>query len=257
MFTDVELSALITRDFEESGMNSSKTDLSILVLTTGSWPLAASKTFSVLPNQLQVLKDSFLKYYGKNYTSRKLTWYYQLSKVDIKIMYTKRKYECNCTNSQLTVLLLFEDTPKWTTEEIIEKTQMERSELIGALKSLVDVKLLLVNSDETKSYTLNYNFASKRMRFKLGNNLFAETKGENDITKKAIQDDRKFFLQAVIVRIMKTRQRLKHPDLIQEVVAMSQSRFIPQVSFTKQCIETLIEKEYIARCGEGEYEYRA
>jgi hypothetical protein len=45
--------------------------------------------------------------------------------------------------------------------------------------------------------------------------------------------------------------------LIQEIVALSQSRFTPQIAFTKQCIETLIEKEYIARVGESEYEYRA
>jgi hypothetical protein len=56
---------------------------------------------------------------------------------------------------------------------------------------------------------------------------------------------------------MKTRKRLKHSDLLQETIFLSQSRFTPQVSFMKQCIETLIEKEYIGRVGESEYEYRA
>jgi hypothetical protein len=256
MFTDVELSLTISEEFKQFA--ESKIDLNILVLTTGSWPLLTSNSTCILPLPLEAIKESFLKYYTNNYSSRKLVWNYQLSKADIKIMFTKRAYECNCTNYQLTVLLLFEESPEWTMQAMAKHTQLEAPELKGTVHSLVESKLLKrTEKDGTHVFSLNSNFTSKRVRFKLGAGQFAETKGENDLTKKSIMDDRKFYLQALIVRIMKTRQRIKHSDLIQEVVAMSQSRFQPQVSFTKQCVETLIEKEYIGRCGEGEYEYRA
>lgn len=38
---------------------------------------------------------------------------------------------------------------------------------------------------------------SKRARFKIGMGQFAETKGENDLMKKSIMDDRKYYLQVL------------------------------------------------------------
>lgn len=39
-------------------------------------------------------------------------------------MFTKRVYECNCTNYQLTILLLFEEAPHLTFQEMAQQTHL-------------------------------------------------------------------------------------------------------------------------------------
>ena len=99
---------------------------------------------------------------------------------------------------------------------------------------------------------------------------------------KAVDEDRKYVIQATIVRcvyaasnavhsadqfyrsIMKARKTLKNQALIQEVISQISQRFAPKIpdikkacsylrfsyranTSHKQAIETLLEKEYIER----------
>lgn len=61
----------------------------------------------------------------------------------------------------------------------------------------------------------------------------------------SIDDDRKLYLQAAIVRIMKARKTLSHAQLVQETIQQSRNRFNPNIPMIKKCIEQLIEKDYV------------
>jgi len=58
-------------------------------------------------------------------------------------------------------------------------------------------------------------------------------------------EDRQYMIDAVVVRIMKTRKTLGHTDLVNE--ALAQLRVPIKVPELKRRIDTLIEREYMKR----------
>lgn len=125
-------------------------------------------------------------------------------------------------------------------------------------------------------FTLNKDFKNKRHRIKITASLAKETAEGRSQTIKAVNEDRKFYLQvsillnlrleplmrsaqAAIVRIMKSRKQLQHNLLIASVVEHSSSRFVPNVHLIKKCIEQLIDKGYLERAenAKGVYNYLA
>lgn len=60
-------------------------------------------------------------------------------------------------------------------------------------------------------------YSNKRTKFRIAGTVQRETPQEVEQTHQAVDEDRKMYLQAAIVRIMKSRKVLKHNLLIQEV----------------------------------------
>ena len=52
---------------------------------------------------------------------------------------------------------------------------------------------------------------------------------DNENLLQTINDDRKYLIQATIIRIMKMRKILKYSLLIQEVIEQLKSRFKPEI----------------------------
>lgn len=65
---------------------------------------------------------------------------------------------------------------------------------------------------------LNMNYSNKKTKFRISAAVQKETPQEVEQTHVAVEEDRKIFMQAAIVRIMKSRKVIKHNVLIQEVV---------------------------------------
>lgn len=65
--------------------------------------------------------------------------------------------------------------------------------------------------------SLNFDYSNKRTKFKISVANSKEVQQETEQTHTSIEEDRKLYLQAAIVRIMKARKIIKHNLLIQEV----------------------------------------
>ena len=88
----------------------------------------------------------------------------------------------------------------------------------------MDAKLLNVNTDSLSQQSvisLNLKYTNKRTKFRIAGTVQKETPQEIEATHHAVEEDRKMYLQAAIVRIMKSRKLLKHNALIQEVLSQS------------------------------------
>lgn len=70
---------------------------------------------------------------------------------------------------------------------------------------------------EDSMIKLNKGYANKRSKFRISGAVQKETPQEVEQTHVSVEEDRKIFIQAAIVRIMKARKVIKHNVLIQEV----------------------------------------
>lgn len=76
---------------------------------------------------------------------------------------------------------------------------------------------VLQNLEDETVVRLNTEYTNKRTKFKISVAPQKEQQHETEQTHSAVEEDRKLYLQAAIVRIMKARKLLKHTMLIQEV----------------------------------------
>ncbi|EFA78583.1 cullin B [Heterostelium album PN500] len=256
MLTDITLSSETNEDFKLTIQRNQIQiiDFSILVLTSGSWSIHSQPSSFIVPQELTACISAFQSYYQTKHQGRRLNWLHHLSKAEVKSHYLKKNYEFQVTNFQLGVLLLFNSQESVTTDDITKFTNLNENELPRTLQSLVDAKILNQKTrpdTNIQEYQLNPTYSNKRLKVKVSSSLQKDTTTQTEETYKGIEEDRKLYLQASIVRIMKARKSMNHVALIQEVIEHSRLRFQPHIPMIKKCIEQLIEKEYIQRV-EGE-----
>ncbi|PFH50426.1 hypothetical protein AMATHDRAFT_61141 [Amanita thiersii Skay4041] len=248
MFTDMSLSKDITDSFKERmSQNHDDMDItfSIMVLGTNFWPLNPPTHDFVIPTEIATTYDRFQKYYQTKHSGRKLTWLWNYSKNELRTNYLNQKYILMTSSYQMAVLLQYNRHDTLSLEEIIAATAISKEILTQVLALLVKAKILI--NEEKDQYDLNPGFKSKKIRVNLNLPIKAEVKAESSDVLKAVDEDRKYVIQATIVRIMKARKTLKNQVLIQEVISQISQRFAPRIPDIKKAIETLLEKEYIER----------
>jgi len=248
MFTDMSLSKDLTDQFKER-MQQSHDDMdinfSIMVLGTNFWPLNAPNNDFVIPADIQPTHDRFQKYYQVKHSGRKLTWLWNYSKNELRTNYLNQKYILMTSSYQMAVLLQYNNNDTLSLDELVAATAISKDILTQVLSLLVKAKILI--NEETEQYDLNPNFKSKKIRVNLNLPIKAEVKAESSDVLKTVDEDRKYVIQATIVRIMKARKTMKNQPLIQEVISQISQRFAPKIPDIKKAIDTLLEKEYIER----------
>ncbi|XP_067342853.1 cullin-2 isoform X2 [Channa argus] len=266
MYTDMSVSADLNNKFNNFiKTQETVVDLGIsfqiYVLQAGAWPLThvPSSTFAI-PQELEKSVQMFELFYNQHFSGRKLTWLHYLCTGEVKMNYLSKPYVAMVTTYQMAVLLAFNNSQTVTYKELQDGTQMNEKELQKTIKSLLDVKMLNHDSEKEdieaeSTFSLNMNFTSKRTKFKITTSMQKDTPQEMEQTRSAVDEDRKMYLQAAIVRIMKARKVLRHNALIQEVINQSKARFNPSISMIKKCIEVLIDKQYIERSQTSADEY--
>ncbi|KAG6829544.1 hypothetical protein H0H87_011110 [Tephrocybe sp. NHM501043] len=143
------------------------------------------------------------------------------------------------------VLLQYNNNDTLSLNELFTATSVPKDLLTQILALLVKAKILI--NEESEQYDLNPNFKSKKIRVNLNLPIKAEKQAETKDVLKSVDEDRKYVIQATIVRIMKARKTMKHQPLIQEVISQISMRFAPKIPDIKKAIDTLLEKEYIER----------
>ncbi|XP_034937978.1 cullin-2 [Chelonus insularis] len=270
MFTDMSVSVDLNAKFtnslrERDAENQLGIGFVIYVLQAGAWPLSLP-TFPGqfhVPQQLEKSIQAFESFYHEQFSGRKLTWLHHLSQGELKLNYLKKPYLVTVQTYQMALLLLFEQCDSMTFNEAAVSLRLHHDQLVKHAASLIDCKILKKNTEgeikEDTILSLNLDYHNKRTKFRVTGALQKDAPHDAEATHRSVDDDRKLYLQAAIVRIMKSRKLLRHNQLVQEVLEQSKVTFAPSIGMIKKCIEALIDKQYIERTlnGADEYSYVA
>ena len=246
MFQDMALCKDLNDQFKEKMQathdpNELELDFHILVLGTAAWPLQPPTSELKMPTELVKTYERFHGFYMNKHSGRKLTWLWQNTRIELRTIYTNQKYYFMTSAYQAAILLLFNaGSDSLTYDEILTGTGMQTTTLKPLIDLLTKQRVLDLKDD---AYELNLAFKSKKIRINLNTPVKSEVKAESQDVLKTVDEDRKLLIQAVIVRVMKSRKQMKHQQLIAEAIEQLKARFVPKVGDIKKAIDTLLDKE--------------
>jgi len=274
MFMDVtQHSKKFKEEFDAAlaqGNSSLPFELNPSVLTSGSWPSTSLVSSVPLTVDLRGPLQLFEQFYKKQCGGRSVQWLPMFSHGAIRAVFTPsnpKPYELAVSHWQLLFLLLFnEDKTDGTPVDVPYSLFRGRCEGIDeqtlqkSLLPLVKQKIVIVvdpNVDQGQwVYRLNgaVSLPNRKLNLILAQGVGtgpappAEAPQKDETTGlPQVQQERKFAVQAAIVRILKSRRALKYQDLLSEVRTVLTGRFQPTVQDVKVNLETLLEKEFIER----------
>ncbi|KAE8650386.1 cullin-1 [Cucumis sativus] len=253
MVKDLAMARENQSNFEEYLCNNPQAhpgiDLTVTVLTTGYWP--SYKSFDLnLPAEMVNCVESFKGFYHIKENHKKLTWIYSLGTCNINGKFESKTIELIVTTYQASVLLLFNIFEQLCYSEIKTQLNLGDEDIVRLLHSLSCAKYKILNKEPntktispTDHFTFNLKFTDKMRRIKI-------PLPPVDDKKKVIKDvdkDRRYAIDASIVRIMKSRKVLSHQQLVLECVEQLSRMFKPDFKIIKKRIEDLIARDYLER----------
>jgi cullin 1 len=229
----MSLSKDLTDQFKERmAQNHDDMDInfSIMVLGTNFWPLSAPNNEFNIPADILPVYHRFSQYYQTKHSGRKLTWLWNYSKNDLRTNYLNQKYILMTSSYQMAVLLQYNDNDTLSLDELATATAISKDVLTQVLAILVKAKILI--NEEKDQYDLNpskffslsplrpaielrsADFKSKKIRVNLNLPIKAEVKAESADVLKTVDEDRKYVIQATIVRYDITRSVMTGNNLL-------------------------------------------
>jgi|Transcript_52290 cullin 3 len=267
MFQDMKLSQEKNEMYKQHcAMADPKPPCEILVqvLTTTWWPLPTTNNIT-LPPVMEQAAQHFKAFYLRQHNGRKLQYQYNMGNVDVRFRTPSSKmYELNVSTHQMVILMLYNNAKCLSLADILAETSITPQDLKRALFSLCHasskthsplLKKEAGSSEDTTKYTFNADFKSRFIKVKISQMVHKETEDEAKETRSKVDEDRKWQLDAVIVRVMKSRRAMEHRQLVADVIDLLKGRFQPSPDDIKKRIESLIEREYMERSQQSRSKY--
>ncbi|KAK8611861.1 hypothetical protein V6N13_131899 [Hibiscus sabdariffa] len=148
------------------------------------------------------------------------------------------------------VLLLFNESGRLSYSEIVSQLNLTHEDTTRLLHSLSCAKYKILNKEpsskgisQSDTFEFNPKFTDKLRRIKV-------PLPPVDDRKKVVEDvskDRRYTIDAAVVRIMKSRKVISHQQLISETVEQLSRTFKPDIKAIKKRIEDLITRDYMER----------
>ncbi|KJA20855.1 hypothetical protein HYPSUDRAFT_203447 [Hypholoma sublateritium FD-334 SS-4] len=264
MFKDLALSReSITEYHSKLPDDSPGNQLNAMVLKRSAWPFTAQKHTVDLPPNMQEELTKYTEFYKAAHTGYVLDWDHSLGSATLKARFNAGVKELSVSLYQTIVLLLFNGAVTIPFGDIKEQTRMEDAELRRVLQSLAcGKKKVLKKSPPGKDvndadvFRFNVDFDDPHAKIHINSIQVKVSPEESKRTNASIEDDRKHYLDAAIVRLMKARKEMSYEQLKAATIDAVKGHFVPQVDTIKKRIDSLVEMEYLERSKEDRNKYK-
>lgn len=254
-------------------------DMTVMLPSYVVWPLPTEMdrldaSERLLLPELKGACMDFERFYRDKWSKRRINWLHHLARVTMAYRLGEREYELVVTLPQANLLQRFTDRDEIAVAELLSEMKISRLELQNVVKALVVAGLLRVNSNGIvgdASIQLVTSWESKRSRirlchYSLGSSIDTDedvpdvaVEGSDlapDLQAMAIEDtsqelseSKKYFLQAITVKLLKTHQELSPARLFQVVTEVASRpgahRFTPTDVHINAAVDQLAEKQYL------------
>eukprot|EP00271_Cylindrocystis_brebissonii_P012999 TRINITY_DN32537_c0_g1_i1.p1 TRINITY_DN32537_c0_g1~~TRINITY_DN32537_c0_g1_i1.p1 ORF type:complete len:749 (-),score=177.31 TRINITY_DN32537_c0_g1_i1:795-3041(-) len=225
-------------------------ELTVTVLTTGFWPSYKSSDLA-LPLEMVKSVGLFQEHYSTKTKHRKLTWIYSMGTCNVVGRFQQKPIELIVSTYQGALLVLFNSADRLTYSDIRSQLNLTDEDVTRLLHSLACSKYQILKKTPAEAKTINVNdvfefnsaFTDRQRRLRI-------PLPPIDEKKKVMEDvdkDRRYAIDASLVRIMKSRKTLGHQQLVMECVEQLGRMFKPDFKVIKKRIEDLIQREYLER----------
>ena len=285
MLADLDKNKIETEDYRRTKSNGAPNGIkfNVQIISNSAWEISNNNILGKinLPPLLKGCIDNFEDYYSKKYPEHKLTWYLNISTIEIQYLYLKNKNISKSTLPQVLILLELEKCGSASIKTLSQNLNCEiglvKDSILGLIFNknfnpkcqsnkgvLSPSNLNTQDFDETDEFKINNNFENIKQRFVTipmpKKKTEEEIKNEDRISEEDYKRYRDSLIQATLIRLMKSRigQVTPHSWLVNETVKQIDKLKV-QPDMIKDNIEKLIEKNCIKRDekNKGCYEYIA
>ena len=235
-----------------------------VVLCQGHWPQFLDLEQLHEPAPFKSVSKAFRDFY-EDVTggSRQIKWVWARGKAELFGYFQDKAGESDrrtlkMSMLQASVCLKFNEQESYGAAKLAEELGIKEAELSAVVKPMLNRMKKVAGGKPKKIpgpfkqkkgdgdevlYVFNEKYTNPRREVEIPVPNLTTSKGAD---KKRVDKGREYQLDAAIVRIMKTRQTLKHQELVMEV-SRAIRLFVPQPAEVKKRIEQLINKEYLER----------
>eukprot|EP00929_Paragymnodinium_shiwhaense_P058504 TRINITY_DN29292_c0_g1_i1.p1 TRINITY_DN29292_c0_g1~~TRINITY_DN29292_c0_g1_i1.p1 ORF type:complete len:776 (-),score=228.29 TRINITY_DN29292_c0_g1_i1:78-2297(-) len=257
MFTDMSLSDSLQEEYNKESHKGAPGGVQheVRVLQTNAWPEKPDDLNVDLCAEMKTCIRAFEAFYNSKHTGRKLRWVYTRGNVELGTACFTRKHILAVSVFQCLALMLFNKKKQVSFKEICEATHIPPEECKRQILSLtVPRHKVLLKDTSSNDFTdgtmfeINKDFTHEKVKV-LVNLIKKEEKMQAEANAPEAPGERKHLIDAAIVRIMKSRKKLEHNLLLEEVCRLC-TLFKPQPQQIKFQIEHLIDREFLQRDAE-------
>ncbi|CAG9327654.1 unnamed protein product [Blepharisma stoltei] len=229
-------------------------EIYVRLLKEGTWPEQKIEEFQI-PYELGVAVADYLSFYHQRHVGRKLSWLHHLGSVEVRLLGYSSGYVLTVNTFQCSILLLFNQFSELAVKDIRQKTDLSIKNLKKNLIMFFNPKYPLflkessgktLNDNEIIRINPNFSYSLFMINYMPKVKIAKQAGQAINPDTNEIQNERRYLLESIIIKVAKSAKRISHIALIERVINEIKT-FTPQSSNIKERIEDLIFRGLLER----------